>query len=339
MEVELADLDEQLIAGQDPTQPHNLLSTLILSIVSFLFSVGCCYFALFSVSFRHGLVSSATEHAQLETECLKPLAVRYSLPDTVLFPTEINTSRWMRWASSLIYTLEAQFRPAGCLREYEYARFSADRYADNLVTFHKSSLSNFSKRIGRLYDSLIWGSPENIGQYSGAGYELPWIWPLIDSSSSRKPFQISGTISSISRYSGVETIKRAISSAHRPFPVSFRMPNTLFWIPNASSPTSCPSQTGNCSLHSFPPPTSILVDDPRGSFALGEFLTMAIVGFNDNFIISLPTGEQLKGGFVLRSGFNNNEHSSQYFFSALIDDQEEKLCPNLSNFAKWANQA
>jgi hypothetical protein len=105
MEIELADLSEQLIASQEPARPHSLFihsSTLILSIIAFLFSVGCCYFALFSVSFRHGLVSSATEHPQMETECLKPLAIRYSCPEWQLFPTQIDTSRWARWASSLI---------------------------------------------------------------------------------------------------------------------------------------------------------------------------------------------------------------------------------------------
>jgi hypothetical protein len=90
---------------------------------------------------------------------------------------------------------------------------------------------------------------------------------------------------------------------------------------------------------SFPPPSSILTSDPRGEFELGEYLSMIIVGFNDNFIARQSDGTWLKGGFVLRSGFSYNEHSSEYFFSSLVDEQEEKLCPDISNFGLWSNES
>jgi hypothetical protein len=343
MDPDLADLSEQLIEAEQRTRPHNLLSTLILSIVAFLFSVGCCYFALFSVSFRHGLVSSAAQHAQMETDCLKPIAIRYSCPKSHFFPTRLQESRETRWASSIMYTLEAQYRYSalsdGLLRSDEYALFSESLYAQSVSSYHSMTLSTFSTRLGRRNGTIILGSPENVNLYPQPGDLVSWIWPFAEQSAKSKSV-VQCSIGSLTRFSGVETIKRAISSAGRPFPVSFRMPNTRFWVPQSNASSPCPfAGSQNCTRHSFPPPSSILGLDGRGEFELGEYLSMAIVGFNDNFIARLNDGTWLKGGFVLRSGFSYNEHSSEYFFSSIVDEQEDRLCPDIANFALWRNES
>jgi hypothetical protein len=100
------------------------------------------------------------------------------------------------------------------------------------------------------------------------------------------------------------------------------MPNRRFWAANDTA--------------SFPPPTSVLVHDiAEGQFELGAYITMSIIGFNDNFVIPLKNGTNLKGGFILRSGYGYSDHSYKYFLSALTPYQEAQVCPAMPDPAQW----
>jgi hypothetical protein len=80
-------------------------------------------------------------------------------------------------------------------------------------------------------------------------------------------------------------------------------------------------------------------DSADGEFEPGAYVTMSIIGFNDNFMIVMKNGTYVKGGFVLRSGYGFNEHSYQFFFSTLTGHQEEQICPSLPDPSQWPTPA
>jgi hypothetical protein len=233
MEDELADIGSASIPNEEPTNPQSLVSTLVMSILAFLFSVGCCYFALFSVSFRHGLVSSAARHAAMESDCLKPIPARFLCRHR--FPNRHHNESHAKWTAPVLFTLEAQYRGQGVadrlLQPNQYVLLSGDSFAEMAAAHHSTTVDNLSAHIGRRGQSALpVGAPENLRAYVPAKDPCRSVHPIAETSF-KKPSPIEFEITSLSRHSGVEHIKRSLSTVGRPFPVSFRMPNRRFWIP------------------------------------------------------------------------------------------------------------
>ena len=61
-------------------QVPNLGYALVCSLFAFLFSIGSCYFALFSISFNKGLASIPEPYLDTATKCSPLLPTKYLVP-------------------------------------------------------------------------------------------------------------------------------------------------------------------------------------------------------------------------------------------------------------------
>ena len=305
---------------------HSLVSILVISLVCFLFSIGCCYFAIFSLSFRSGLAESAIQHARLQTECLKAIPVRYSVGNTHLFPSKLHDASHSKWTAGLLYLFESQYRAHGIEKGYlssnDYVEFSGDVYASRVSSHYDLSLSFLNKNFGRVFGGRILGFPKNfIDHFQTSRCESSGIAPEGTSASALKRTCIPLEVTTSNQYSGIRTIKEALWTSGRPMAVSMRIPNKRVIFRDKE--------------YSFPPRSSLLFHESGGEIELGEHIVMAVVGYDDNFVVEGRDGHVYSGGFVLRSGFGDNEHSSDYLFSNLVEDQEQQLCPDIGDASRW----
>lgn len=251
-------------APSDSTRTtRSLLSTLLISIFSCLFSIGCCYFALFSVSFRRGLLRSANQIVDIASTCLKPIPSKYTLSNTCLLPCKSTIpSSTAHWANAIIFTLESQYRNQGISMSYlndnEYILFSEDQLVKSISAYMNVSPAYITEHLGeslpQFNDSIVIGAPENIYFFI---YSNPFLstdimsngktnkilkFESTDFSFNQTTFPITASDSdSISsnpleynltgaqRIVGIETIKRRLISSSRPLPVSFNIPYQLFY--------------------------------------------------------------------------------------------------------------
>ena len=314
-------------APQEQPSSHSLVSILVISLVCFLFSIGCCYFAIFSLSFRAGLSESAIRHAILQTECLKAIPVRYSVDDSHLFPSHLNTEAHSKWTSALLFVVESQYRAYGVdegyLKSNEYVLFSGEVFAERAALFHGYPVSYINEHIGKVHDDRVLGLPKNFVQFMSSGRcEASGIAPDGTTMSTLKKTCTPLELVSSQQYSGIRTIKEALWTSGRPLAVALRIPNKRVVVGER--------------VISFPPRSSLLFHHSKGDIELGEYVVMAIVGYNDNFVIEADDGRVYSGGFVLRSGFGVNEHSSDYLLSLLVEEQEKSLCPDFGDVSLWA---
>lgn len=406
---------------QSPTS-HSLFSTLFISIFSCLFSIGCCYFALFSISFRRGLINSANKIVEMQSECLKPIPSKFFLSSSCIFPCKTSTPiPDAKWSNAIIFSLESQYRSQGISLQYididEYVSFSEKHYAMFTSKAMNVDSSQISEKIGQIYDNnnqIIFGAPENIVFFNNQKYTFEAITEnsisilnnkAVNSSNhskkseiikSRQPTsqsylfnrtimpekaslseEISSNpleygLSSVKRIVGIETIKRALISSSRPIPVAFQLPSQIHYkeadmnsyskqyigstiydnlenqhksktIESDSLYIPCPfNQSKKCYKFVLYPPSSIIINKNIGRSDYDELLTsygnpvvMALVGYNDNFLLPLNSTSFLKGGFIMRSVFMNNEHSREYFMNEITSYQEMNLCHDNSDPNGW----
>lgn len=417
----MEDLSTDAIPNPSEQTPssHSLFSTLFISIFSCFFSIGCCYFALFSISFRHGLINSANKIVEMQYECLKPIPSKFFLPSSCFIPCKTSTPiPDAKWSNAIIFSLESQYRNQGISLQYldsdEYVSFSEKHYAIHAskAMFVNSSL--ISDKIGKIYDknkNIIFGAPENIvffnnESFSFEGYNenstkkrkssiiIKSLKNNITQKSSSQVYLINRTImpekatlqddissnplefgfSGVKRIVGIETIKRALITSSHPIPVSFQLPSQIFYkeinetsnmnqskvkliydnIENHQSNLKkiesskneyfpCPfNQSKKCYKFILYPPSSILINKNINESDYDEHITsygnpvvMALVGYNDNFLLPLNSTSFLKGGFIMKSVFMNNEHSREYFMNEITSYQEMKLCHDNSDPNSW----
>lgn len=420
---------EELSADAIPTTSestsatHSLFSTLFISIVSCLFSIGCCYFALFSISFRHGLINSASKIVELQSECLKPIPSKFFLSSSCILPCKTFTPiPEAKWVNAVVFSLESQYRFQGISLQFlevdEYVSFSENHYAFYASEAMNVDASRITEKIGQVYDNdkfIIYGAPENIVFFNNQKYSFDRFLSsgpknknvkkdfIFSQNSAKeslnlkqkmksKSYFFNQTImpekasksedattnpleygfSSVKRIVGIETIKRALISSSNPIPVAFQLPSQIFYkeinestnfkkgsgctiydsIENhheshfnsqKSLSYPCPfNSSKQCHKFILYPPSSILVNKNAGDpdydehyTSYGNPVVMALVGYNDNFILHLNSTSFLKGGFIMRSVFMNNEHSREYFMNEITSFQELKLCHDDSDPYNW----
>ncbi|OHS93630.1 hypothetical protein TRFO_11615 [Tritrichomonas foetus] len=458
---------------EPPRPPHNLVSILIISIFSCLFSIGCCYFALFSVSFRRGLTTSANNFVEMQSECLKPIPSKFFISSHNYIPCKTAEPRsHAHWSNAIIFNLESQYRSQGIanslLEDDEYVSFSEQKFASHVSDLLNIPIARLNKRISQILSlnndenvsqTIIVGSPENLFFYCNIShYKYNFNQTIMPEESeagepiSTNPLEFN--LFNVRRINGIESIKRTLISNSRPLLVSFKVPQRSFYIEADDGEFQCPKDSSNIlnSIHSkkqntskdeiflmskfqnpmllstqknkrnisnnqntnfinkkhhqdrnqylnkvdineidindnerlnlmeneknqefeeiriltengnnntsesesdknesegeaeiktchkfvYMPPTSIIYnDDSFGVKNSGNPVVMAIVGYNDNFLLKINSSYFMKGGFILRSDFLDNEHSREFFMNEITSIQEDQLCFDSSNPKNW----
>ena len=309
--------------------PHNLFTTLMISIFSCLFAIGCCYFALFSVSFRRGLITSTTKIALLRSECLSPVPSKYSVPSYFLVPFKYESvDNFSKWCRPIVYFFEAMYRGQGYLSEYmeenEFVKFSEHNFAMVFSSYLGMSIDSITKNLGNVNESnVVIGSPESIvlfldDEKSSSSLFVPN--GFVPSSSAQGFIQFS--IGGIKRVNWAESIKKTLIASMHPLLVSLRLPKRKLYLNDAE--------------FELPLKSSIIIEDTSiGNQTVKDPVIMAIVGYNDNFIYAVNSSYFFKGGFVLRSGYLDNEHSREFFMNEITSIQENMLCVDDSDISNW----
>lgn len=313
----------------------NLITTLIISIIAFLFSVGCAYYALFAISFRQGLITSAKKHAQIQSECLKPMPSQYYLPFSFLFPGNKDTNYHSRWADAMIYLFESIYRHNGIINGYlnfsEYVKFSQDCFINAILSALNISINCTQNIIGKKIGGTFFGLPNNFIFFSKLMKEFGNIIRPYKSYPSNISSPVSFIFQKISIYSGIETIKRALINISRPLTVTVLTPTKKCYIRDEKSTNPCPDDFNHTCTVIVNRSSAFLTSTNFSCLDFSEPAVVSIVGYNDNFLYAVKDGTTLKGGFIIKSNFIDGGHSLGYLLNAVTNNQEKELCSSHLN--------
>ena len=224
-EEDFVEFDEESLPGSPPS----LVSALLCSIFSFLFSIGCCYFAIFSISFRSGLYDSTKDFSQYDTRCKDSIPYKYLVNHSYLFPVNYslnnNITSKISW---FLYMLESHYRILANKQEIfsndHYLKFSEKIVLEALSKSFNVSEDDFIINFGSLCNQSYIGHPMEIAKSLENDEKLrKSAFPLcFNESMSENPFSFHLVSTNISK--GIESIKRRIVENGRPVFLSFKRP-------------------------------------------------------------------------------------------------------------------
>ena len=151
----------------------NLGYALVCSLFAFLFSIGSCYFALFSISFNKGLANIPESYLDTASKCNPILPTKYLIPNSYIFPVTNNDTTGNFRYTSYIFLFESEFRHEA-IQKYifdfdEYLTFSTSYYISKLKQLYSLSEIDIDQSVGK-FSSI--GEPSsllvNISNYSDA---------------------------------------------------------------------------------------------------------------------------------------------------------------------------
>jgi hypothetical protein len=320
-ETEIDEFSESEINLRDERVP-NLGYALVCSLFAFLFSIGSCYFALFSISFNKGLSSIPEEYNIDPSICLPLLPSKYLLPHSILFPVTYKDANKSFKTTSLIYLFESEFRrkaiQRGLLSYENYLEFSTDNYLQSLKQMSEKELN-----IGDPQGNFCYIGEPNMIVANSSNFEASFLPnSFLSKGIDKSMFKFTITSSAIVR--GIESIKRMLTSQAKPLVYSFRVPNRIIEA-NCIGNGNCTKCKDNEKCQEY-----IIYDENLnfgigGKFSVGDPASMVIVGYNDNIPIETENGVTI-GGLILRGRNPNIGHSYQYLTAQISAAQESTIC-------------
>ena len=298
--------------------PKNLVSVFILSVISFFISIGCCYFALFSVSFRFGLKSSANKYAEDTRKCIQRIPHKYLVGSEYLFPCHrFEKDNSSAWTQGLLYILEASYRKQGLEEEFlkrnEYMHFSRTKLLEFFEKLYYKNEEELNLLVGKEFDELIFGDPGNIYRYEEIKKNV-----FVDNKKNTNETPLLIEKIKVKRYFGIETIKRGLIDNGRPMAVGMVIPN---------------QKIGKAS---FSPISSWLTHpDLGGRYKKGKYIVANIIGFNDLITLKINNTFSVKGGFILRNEYSQFGHSIYLLDNQITYAQESTICYDPSDLTNW----
>ena len=301
------------------------------------------------------------------------LPVKYLVGPEYLLPVHDQGHRGTCWAWSSIYILESQYRAQGIrqgfLKRNEFVPFSTEAFVTTMSALCQASPNKTCCRgspraknesSGGWAEDLIDYTaffpvfqrsilPESVCRYHN-NETHQFHCPDLGSEIQRNP--ISYDIVSYAFRSGISNIKELLVSAERPLVFSLPMPYQRYWFycdnPLVKDDESCRHKLftcdgKSCNFHDygvFKFSDTGLVHYPDGETVPGGGHAVALVGYNDEFVIRKAGDvlglKKVKGGFILRNSWGPRGHSYQYLMEQISDDQEELLCPNEGDATRWS---
>ena len=136
----------------------NLGYALVCSLFAFLFSIGSCYFALFSISFNKGLANIPESYLYTASKCTPLIPTKYLVPNSYIFPvTNEDTADNFRY-TSYIYLFESEFRNRAIQKEiFDYSQY---------LIF---STSHYISKLKQVYDVSDIDIDQSVGEFSSIG--------------------------------------------------------------------------------------------------------------------------------------------------------------------------
>lgn len=292
---------------------RNLLSVFLLSLISFFVSIGCCYFALFSVSFRFGLISSANRFAEDTRRCMQQRPTAFFVGSEYAVPAAPRENA-TEWCAALRYALEATYRAQGrregLIATEEYVRFSQTALAECVARHYGRSAAELSALVGREIGGAVFGDPRNIAAYGALAQS---VFVRGDEGAAVSPLRIEEM--HVREYRGAEAIKRALVANRRPLAVAMAVPHR---------------RIGNATFGPVPP--WLLHPAGSGAYARGPRIVASIVGFDDALAVR---GVRARGGFVLRNEHARFGHSLRYLQGRVGASAERAACLDPGDVALW----
>lgn len=321
-ENEIDDFSEAEI-NLDEERVPNLVFALVCSLFAFLFSIGSCYFALFSISFNKGLSSIAEEYGVDTSICLPLLPSKYLIPHNLLFPVTYTDANETFKYTSIIYLFEAEFRrkaiQKGLFSYSNYLEFSTENYLNNLKILN----GNKGLHVGDIINEFCHiGEPNSIilnsSVYSESFLPNSYLTKEVDKSA----FQFNIASSKVVR--GVEQIKKMLTNQNRPLAYSFVVPNRIIEA-NCKEKGKCSKCEKDSECQQYIIKDEELNFGIGGKYFAGDPASLVIVGFNDNFPVETEDGVT-RGGLILRGRKPGIGHSYQFLTDQISLAQESTIC-------------
>lgn len=305
-----------------------LVISLLFGIFSFFFSIGCCYFALFSFAFQRGLKYNSKRSFYTNSSDYYGIALpfKFIIESKYLFPVNysINTTS-EAWIYGLSYIIETSLidnlEENNMFQINTYYNFSSDNYADFLSSHFGITRESLSESIGKLYRGFTYyGDPMMFIELCRE-FGVYFISKLYEALLSEVCY-----VSSYTVYRGVGQIKYALFKYEKPLILSYYFPKVK--IPFSKNHTSV-SEFDISSDSDYI--TVELPDEKTQCFPSLDYnsselpVTSSIVGYNDNFNFRY-NGKKYKGGLIIRGRNPYVGHSYQYYMEEISPRQEELIC-------------
>lgn len=305
--------------GQEDTSP-SLVSALVCGIFSFLFTIGCTYFALFSVAIGQG-ISFVNSIDNPYGKCEQTIPSKYLVSRNKLFPPDESIqSNEYDWMDGPIFQLESLLSTMSIKSPSDYFNIPAKNYIEALCYSLNTTKEEYIQSINKIVNGTLYGSPDNM-------FVNPAAFSAKLSSTLFKGSKFLIKHDSKKNTRGLNSIKRQLFTSGRAQSLSFLYPQVKLSVKLVND-TYSECNEENCETISYPNPSSLIFPNTL-KISNGPPTVLSLVGFNDNFI-SFIDGKFSKGGFILRGMKPYVGNSYQYLFGAISAEDEEKIC-NYSN--------
>ena len=332
---EFLNFDEEEESNQSESPP-TLVSALLCSIFSFLFTIGCCYFAIFSISFRKGISDSSRNFKESDNSCEDFYPLKYSVNYSFIYPINKNSEfgENLDIFSGIIFLLESQFRiiadELNIFSFTEFLSFSSKTFFNPILKFYNITLTYFNNNYDKILNkNLILGSPLTFLNISKNSYLSAIPTFLNNNLTLINPILFK--LNNIKIMRGINSIKQSLIKSGRPLIFSFKYPLQIYYFDCNSQKNCkiCNDSQLNCFKYKIP--TLEIFNNIEYDYNNGPLVIYSIIGYNDNFLYPYKNFES-NGGFILR-GSTNNYFSYKYLFDEIDINQEI----NLYNFLNFPN--